>query len=232
MDMQISVFTVIVVIIFYGIVAVLLLLLGRALRNWPKRRIVLIPLTVLLLVLPWAEEVWIAWHFAQACETAGVQVYRKVEAEGFYDDTSRGTSDPGPIFNTQWIDVLEKSGFAFTEARLSNGKVAHTEKVNGRWQQTNLDRPSARYTYKFADPRQEIPIGRQLEKFETIVIDSQTGEVLGRDTGFKRFPSWFNSWVGFFGSGLTLCKGPLDDPESQKRSGLLYSYVLTPTNKQ
>ena len=170
----------------------------------------------------------------ETCETAGVHVVRKVEAEGFYDDTAGGPTSPGPITSPQAIESREKSGFRFLERKAGYGtnKYSHVEKVNGQWWATILDHPTARYVYKFTDPRQEIPIGRQLEKYETLLIDSQTGEVLGRDTSFKRFPSWINLWVGFFGSGLTLCKGPLDDPEKQKRFGLLYDYVLIPTNKQ
>ena len=223
MKLQISIFTLLVMAMFYGIAAVVLLLLWRLLRDWTKKWIVLAPLAVVLIALPWADEVWIAWHFAKACETAGVHVVRKVEAEGFYDSTMRSG-----------YELINRYGYTFMEQpEITNRtKIEHLEKLGGKWRKTVLNQATARYVYKFTDPRQEIPISRQLEKFETVIVDSQTGEVLGRDTSFKRFPSWINSWVGFFGSGLTICKGPLDEPDKQKRSGLLYDYVLIPTNKQ
>jgi len=163
-----------------------------------------------------------------------VHVYRKVEAEGFYDDTASGPTSPGPITNPQAIESREKSGLRFLERKAGyrTKKFSHVEKVNGRWVVSILDHPTARYVYKFTDPRREIPVAHRIEKYEKIIVDSQTREILGRDTRFKRSPAWINFWAGFFGSGLTICNGPSDEPEKQKRYGLLYNHVLIPTKKQ
>ena len=95
---------------------------------------------------------------------------------------------------------------------------------------TILDHPQARYHYKFLDPRQEIPIGRRLKKFGDQVIDSETNEVLGSDTRFVRYPNLAETlWLQYFGPAALSCSGPLDAPEKQKRTGLIYDYVLKST---
>jgi hypothetical protein len=57
-------------------------------RGIQRRRTVLVITALVLLVLPISEELWIAWNFRQACKDAGKFVYKKVVADGFYDDTA------------------------------------------------------------------------------------------------------------------------------------------------
>ena len=76
----------------------------------------------------------------------------------------------------------------------NDGKILHLERPGGVWQKKFLDTPSARYHVKYAyQPTgfgHQEPVGWKLYKLESQVIDSQTGEVLGRETEFKRiFPT-------------------------------------------
>ena len=77
------------IILAYSVVILLIITwpLLKLLRKFRWKWIVVAPLTVVLLTAPWAEEYWIASHFEQACQDAGVHVYKQVEVDGFYDGT-------------------------------------------------------------------------------------------------------------------------------------------------
>jgi len=219
--------------IYSAIVCVVILWpLSRLLRNSRWKRWIVSIVGFPLLAAPWAEEVWIAWHFHQACKDAGVKVVRQVEVEGYANGTNqyeRNMIKTGPLFKEDQSRLLtfEKQGYRFYEDLLKDGGARHLEREGGQMMVTILDRPQARYHYKFLDPRQEIPIGRRLKKFGDQVIDSETNEVLGSDTRFVRFPSIADSlWLQYFGPSALSCNGPLDAPEKQKRTGLIYEYVL------
>ncbi len=210
--------------------------LWQACEAKPWRRAPIAVLALAFLILPYADELWIAWRFSNLCEDAGVHINRKVEVEGFVDATTRESlayaeefviTDPGPIRD------FDRAGYRFTESLFSNGKVRHLERVPGGIRVTILDRPMARYVYKFANPKREVAIGLKLEKRETIIVDSKTEEVIGRETSFNRYPGWIEGlWVRFLGSGQTICNRPLNDIEKTTLTGAPYYYVLIPATKQ
>jgi hypothetical protein len=201
----------------------------------PWRGSVIGTLALILLILPYADEFWIAWQFSKLCEDAGVHVTRKVEVDGYYDATTTGWSKAEIVTDKQLVAEYEKAGFRFRERNTSvsgsaPGKISHLEKYpDGTWRITVLDHPTARYHYRFADPRQEVPVGLKLEKTEDIVVDSQTGEVIARDIHYTRYLGWVESlWVRFFGSGAVTCKGTAPKPPELRY--LLYHYVLVPAS--
>lgn len=177
--------------------------LAGMLRKFRWKWLLIAPPVLALLAAPWAEEYWIAKNFYEACKDAGVHVYKQVEVEGFYDDTMRGG-----------YGLIDQYGYRFMEQRTDDGKkVEHIEKPNGKSQVTVLNRPTARYHYKYAyqpTPYQyEESIGWKLEKAELQVIDTQTGEIIGREIWFNRRPSWTEGlWVNLLGGGLTQCPNP------------------------
>lgn len=173
----------------------------------------------IVLVLPWAEELWIAWNFAKLCEGAGVHVTRKVEVAGFYDATMR-----------TGYELIDRYGYQFMEhPSRGDGKIEHIEKTGNDWKVTKLDQPEARFHYRFSDPRQEVLIKWKIEKIEKQILDSKTDEIIATDTRFNRWPNTIEwQWVRFFGLGLTFCYGPVDEPEKQIRTGLLHNYVFVP----
>ncbi|GHT97110.1 hypothetical protein AGMMS49545_23650 [Betaproteobacteria bacterium] len=78
---------------------------------------------------------------------------------------------------------------------------------------TLLERPIARYHVIYAyQPNpyvQEEPIGWKLQKMEQRVIDSQTGEILGRKTTIKRvLPTHEALLAGLLGPPIVLCPSP------------------------
>ena len=100
---------------------------------------------------------------------------------------------------------------------------------------TVLDRPEARYHYKqiidYKDAKgihNEELVTLKIERAGEIVVDAQTGETIGRNLFYKRRPGWVDSlWVGFFGSGLTICP----DPEKELRQPPFPGAVFIPTSK-
>lgn len=69
------------------------------------------------MVLPWSEELWIAWHFGQACEEAGTFIYKTVTVDGFYDDTC--TTHAGPP-TPQAVEAFDKAGYRIYGSRVAN----------------------------------------------------------------------------------------------------------------
>jgi hypothetical protein len=209
MNPQISPFGIILALPFYGLALFVLYRLWRRQKASPWRWG--LPLLVpMLLVMPFVDEYWIRWNFERACEEAGVKVYRKAEAEGFFNATGSPSSD-----------MVEKLGFRFTEGLTLDGKgIAHEEKIDGKWHRTILAQPQARYHYRYADPRQWVPAGFQINRMEKQVVDSESGEVLGRDVKFERYPGFVEGlWIRYLGSGQTICPNPAgprqpDFPES------------------
>ena len=221
---QITPIGIVIIAIYSFAIIVVALLLSRALKKLRWRWWLLAPPALLLMALPWAEEAWIAWHFNEACKEAGVTVYRQVEVDGFYD----GTMGTGYSF-------IEDYGFRFMEEKTSDGKVAHTERPDGQWKTTILEKPSARYHVIYAyQPRPHVyerPIGRRLEKVERQVIDSQTTEILGRDVVINRRASTADElWAQFIGSTIRSCPGP--DFQAYTPSPPFMQSVLKPIPKR
>ena len=233
MNLQFSIIGYIVIAVFYVISSAILFLVWVRFerKRWVKPLLaVVVPIVA---ALPWAEEVWVAWNFAKSCDSAGVHVTRKAEVDGYYDDTGGGPSKVGVIENPQAIDVYESAGFRFREFKVGYGKrdkVSHVEKdVEGQWRVTILNSPEARYHYRFSNPTREVPVTWKLEKVERQIFDSHSSEVIAKDLVFKRFPNVIEwQWIRFFGTGMKICRGPLDEPEKQKRYGSLYEYALIP----
>lgn len=183
------------------------LFLSRLMPKFRWKWALLAPPAALLLSLPWAEEAWISWHFKEACKDAGVTVYRQVEVEGFYDSTMRSG-----------YERIRDGGFGFMEHPSNKaGKVDHIELVQDDWKKTILDRPSARYqlkyTYQPSENSHEEPIGWKLEKVERQIIDSQTGEILGRQIHVNRgLPIYEAWWAQSFGGAMVSCPSPNVQP--------------------
>jgi hypothetical protein len=175
-----------------GVAYILLLLafwgVARLTREMPGRKAVHAVIGVVFLILPVGEELWIAWNFGQACKEAGTFIHKKVQVEGFYDDT-RTTHAAPPT--SQAVESFEKSGYRFFEMR-GREKFVRIEKIADKWIPTVLDRPTAKYYYKWPD--RGTRVAHKVGKSETVVIDTQTNEQIARYTRFGRRPSWF--WIG------------------------------------
>lgn len=226
MGLQISIFGIAIAAIFYTVGALILVTLKRLLRSNRWRQLVIAPLTVLVVAAPWADELWIAWHFSALCKDAGVHIVRSVEVEGFLNDTTRSSSEHligRLITDAESVTSFDRSGYRFKESRLKDGKVWRLERVAEGVQTSVIDKPTARYHYTITRYHQDA--GYQLEAIEYAVVDSQTGEVIGRKATYKRYPGWVNAiWIRYFGSGMTMCP----DPERGPRQLRFPESVLMP----
>jgi hypothetical protein len=214
MNLQISPFGVIIASPFYLLAYLLLLRFWRKLRASPMRWGIL-ALTPIVLALPFADEFWIAWRFREACKDAGVHVYRQVTVEGFVDDTNRGSRHQVvvgllPNFDPKSLQDWDRRGYRFQENMLDDGGVLRLERTEQGIVASVLDRPSARYRYKrgydVTPYSLEESASYAIEKVEYQVVDSESGELLGRDTRFTRFPCWIERiWIRYLGSGGNSC---------------------------
>lgn len=226
------------IIAVYSALVLLLLIwpLNKLMKRFSWRWAVVGPIAFVLLAAPWAEEYWIARNFELACKDAGVHVYKKVEVEGFVDDTSsRGLREQVKTgllhFDQKSLADWDARGYRFQENMLSDGGVVHLERTAQGIEATILERPTARYYYKYAyhptPYTQEERIGWKLEKLGTVVVDSETGEIIARDTKYRRTINVAEgSWRLFWGLAKTTCEGTAPKPPDLRH--LLYHYVLIP----
>lgn len=235
MTLQLSIFGYLIMMAFYSIVTGLLFLLWLPMRHWQGWRFVIAPLALVFIALPWVDEIYIAWHFHELCKDAGVHVYKKVEVDGFLDDTSREERDGqkiGLLFNNpKYLEDWDRTGYVFKEYMLKDGGARHLERQPDGVYVTILDRPTARYVYKYSANNEDA--GLQLSKTEFIIVDTQTDEIISRSTLYKRYPGWVEGlWIRFVGSGLTICERPLDDLEKKTLTGGLYNHTFMTIKQQ
>jgi hypothetical protein len=208
----ISLVSIIPLAIVYAVFGLVFWGLVRATRGKPWRKPILIVAAIGFLLLPVSEELWIAWSFGQTCKEAGTFIYKKVQAEGFYDDTRTthaGTPTP------QAVKSFEESGYRFLEMK-GREKFVRIEKTDGQWRAFALDQPTARYHYKSRD---HIPQTHKVVKHESLVIDNEGQQTLGLELAFGRYAPWF--FVGL-DAPVKLCYGQRDV------KGSLYVNVLYP----
>ena len=79
---------------------------------------------------------------------------------------------------------------AFIVHRLSEKEeIAVSPNGLDAWRTTTIVEPTARYHYKRINDH--TPVSHRIRRFENVVIDSQTGDVLGRYTDYYRGPYSF-----------------------------------------
>jgi hypothetical protein len=190
---------------------------------------VITPIAIPLLAAPVAEEIWIAYHFKEACKDAGVHIKRKAEVDGYLNATSSSVSSSsiteGPL--RKEVSDFEKQGFKYKESLLADGKIMHLERKNNWLYVSILDQPVARYHVRRTHSHDVI--GYQIKKYEREVFDTVEKEVIGRDTKYARYPSTVEKlWIHYLGTGQLFCKGPSDELKKHKRKGQIDKYVLLP----
>jgi hypothetical protein len=207
-----SFFGVLLILAVYALGGALLGALWFALRKWKRVWILMLPLFSLLLILPWAEELWIAWNFGRMCKKdAGVFVYKTVRVEGFYDAHMRSG-----------YENIESGGYHFMEHPSPDGtKVEHVEKIDGEWRVTLREQPTARYRYtRDSVVRMSHKVWRQVSSVDDLIA----GEQLGKYTRYSREAPWF--FIGLSRPSIA-CDGPEGGPYT-KHSFLIYRDILKP----
>ena len=205
-----SVLSLIPLAIAYGILALVFYGVARASAGKRWRKALLLVLGTCFAVLPIAEELWIAWSFGQACKEAGTFIYKKVQVDGFYDDT------------THWWRQLSESQYQFVESRDNlDGTLWRVERTNKEIRHFKIDRPTTRYHFKRTYDLKLI--GHKIKKDEHIVLNSETGEVLAKETIYTRQPNWF-----FIHLDRPVMFCPTASERSQNVRRMLFENVLLP----
>ncbi len=92
------------------------------------------------------------------------------------------------------------------------------------WRIKKLERPTARYHYRWPSDRS---VSYKIEKIERMVIDSHTDEVLARETKYRRTAPWF--YIGL-DRPVMLCPAPGEHPLS--KYGSVFNLALKPKGRE
>jgi hypothetical protein len=203
----ISIFSIALLGVVYGLLLLVFWGIARLTRGVPGRKVLLAVVGVVFLILPVAEELWIAWNFGQLCrKDAGLFIQKVVEVEGFYDDT------------THWWRQLAESKYQFMESRDNTyGGLFRVERDGDGLRHFKIDRPTARYHYK--RHYSHAPAAYKVVKHERVVFDTLVSEVLARELSYGRDAPWF--YIGL-DRPVKICRG------KREVKGSLYVNVLFP----
>lgn len=226
MILQISPIGIVIALVIYAIAFLALRPVFRALGRQKTIRYLSWPLGVSILILPWADELWIAHQFEEICNTAGLSISTKVAVSGFLDDTSRSSSvnvRTGPIENPQAIRSFDLSGYKFREMALSDGKIWRVERTSTGLNATIRDQPES--LYAFRRPISDASAGYRILCSEDVVVRYATSEKLASYRYCKRYSGVIESlWMRFFHLGpVAYCPD-----QSAQLKGMLYTFVLVP----
>ena len=208
-----SIFGTIIYIIYLAIVlGVIVVPIYLLIKNKSWKWFVITPIAIVLITAPVAEELWIQYRFESLCKDAGIHVKKRVKAEGYMKDMDSVVSSKmlKESRKKEEKSDFEKQGFRFYESRLADGKVMHLERDGDFMVLSILDKPQARYYFKYS--HNNSPVGWKLRKIQRVIIDSRSKESIGSETFIKRYPGWIEAmWAQFLGTGMQMCP----DPEKQ-----------------
>ena len=108
--------------IAYGLLFLAFWGIAHLTRGIVRRRGLLLVVGVVFLILPVAEELWIAWNFGQACKEAGAFIYRKVEVDGFYDSTIRSAYEITRARRYQFVEHATEDRKGIERVELAQDK--------------------------------------------------------------------------------------------------------------
>ncbi|MGD2141533.1 MAG: hypothetical protein PVH25_14140, partial [Burkholderiales bacterium] len=195
----------------------------------PGAQVLVAPLFAVLYIAPIAEELWIARNFDHLCSAdAGVFVNKIVEVEGFYDASAVLPMRFGDLASES-VEYYKKGGYRYFEFGLAQprgrpNKVVHVEKINGVWTPKVLDHPVSRYHY--LQTHRGTLVAHKIKKVERAVTDSETGELLARETRYRRGAPWF-----YVGERRPVMRCPRGDNLDAPRYGSVYKQALKPVPK-
>ena len=205
-----SIFSIVPLGIAYGMLFLVYWGIARLTRGIPGRKALLVVVGMVFLILPVAEELWIAWNFGQACKEAGTVITKRVNVDGFYDDT------------THWWRQLSEFKYQFVESRDNlYGTLWRVERFGNEIRHFEIERPTARYHYKW--PNSHTRVSHKIVKHERIVADSFENQILAREVAFGRDASWF--YIGL-DRPLKPCNG------KRELKGSLFVNVLFPKDAE
>ncbi|MEO7726199.1 MAG: hypothetical protein ABIS45_03030 [Burkholderiales bacterium] len=202
----------------YAVLAIIFCLIVGISRDRNGRLLLLLATGLLFAAVPFAEEVWIAWNFAKACNGAGTFINKTVQADGYYDGTAAvlGLVRPGAF---KFVEAPYKKGLT----RITSGDADFVREVlkryqqenpaadmaqlkfiqmsmddrtealvfpgtNASWRFTRIDQPTARYWFKAV---RDVAVAYKVTLLQTTLTDTQSDEIIARYVRYYRQPPWF-----------------------------------------
>jgi hypothetical protein len=252
----VSVFSIVLLGVVYAGLLLLFWAIARVTRGVRGRKALLGVVGAVFLVLPVAEELWIAWRFGQVCKEAGTFIYRKVQVEGFYDETGTGSLELVRSGTYRFIESRGDKGFT----RLTLGDAQFMREALARYRQDNPGKDPSKQDvvrvkldartealvfpqkgdswritlldrptarYHYKIPHSHTPVAYKIKMFEWLVEDAEAKTVLAREKAYAREANWF--YVGLSRPTI-FC--PVFGNYGEKLTGGLYRLVLQPVALQ
>lgn len=160
-------------------------LLRRLTQPWLRRALMFVT-TATVLTVPFWDVIAIGREAERLCkEQAGLHVYKTVDAEGFLGDST--------------IEFWSKYGFKYVESGGGNLMSRYTLQ-NGKARHERVQEFISRYELKKGE--NHVVFGKHFARSSEVVIDRQSGVVLGDLVYFAIYPGMFDSFfIGVTGTG-------------------------------
>lgn len=238
----------------YGLLLFLFWGIARLTSGMPGRTALLGVVGVVFLVLPVAEELWIAWNFGQLCRRdAGLFVNKTVKVEGFYSDPATGS-----------LELVKSGGYRFIESRsnagvhrITYGDADFFRRAVEQYKRANPSKDVEKQDYlrvkldedtdvlvypKKGDSWRIIkldrptaryhyrklyshkPVAYKIRAFEWVVEDTESKSIVAREKAYARRASWF-----YIGLERPTMFCPVFGNHGEKLTGGLYRLVLKPS---
>lgn len=194
----------------------LLVLALRRRRTGLRGTLILSGLALLPLGAAVGEALYIDWRFQKLCKVGGIQITKRVTTDGYFD----GSTDW-----SNWPEEFLKTGFRYIEWKdRTTGSYRRITMEERRIHVDDIPQPTARYRSTRREPAHPTPVAHLILRKEDMVIDVETGEILGRRTIFYRYPAFVDRvWWQFFDLTPSMCPPTAGDIEKA---------VLIPTREE
>jgi hypothetical protein len=158
--------------------------------------------------------------------------YRYVESKGILDHRLRRVERLDDAARDRAIAayVAQSRGGVVPEGKYLDYQVNDRVRVylapdrRKAWRVVRIEKPTARYWFESRWGGEAVAVAHKIVMGDSIVRDSQTGDVLARYVRYSRDPYWFYIGLGRTPYG---CDGPDGGPNA-KHSSLIYRDVLRP----
>ena len=172
---------------YFPFVVLALVILRRKIggARWFKN-VAVIGAAFILFALPISDAAIGAWRMRQECSGAGLEIYRRVVVDGYFDETLNGSFLKGSGYRfREYMDPLK----GYVRAEISSG---------GSVIEQRIERPSARFRYQKGD---RSPLGFGVVRREERIVDSETNETLAKFVYIGRSPGFIDRiWISLFGT--------------------------------
>ena len=182
-------------LIYIGLAVLLTFFIRRRFTTSRAKSLATVLSLLVFLLIPTADEFAGKWYFDSLCKKeAGAKVFKSVEGVAGMFGGSLGRSD------------LKELGYEYREYELGRRYYRTSRDLAGKNIEQEIPQPTSRYVVKEGEWKK---IQLNVNKYEEVIIDSQTNEILGRYATFSYGGGWVSAVLRSWGlSGGLSCQLP------------------------